>query len=830
MRFFLLLLGALPVLGSVPAPELYFGHSLGEDRKLVQWTDVVGYFHELEKNSDSIRIVELGSTTEGRPLILATIANPQTLEKIERYRQVLARLADPRTTSPEAASALILEGKPVVLITCSIHSTEVASTLTSMQFAYELLSGDLPSHQEILDNTIFLLVPSLNPDGVDKVYSWYHRWLGTPYEGARMIELYHKYLGHDNNRDWYIFSQQETRLMVEKVHNFWHPQIVYDVHQMGSYGARIFVPPWIDPVDPNIDPLIVQQANAFGTAMAVDLTAAGKKGVLVHGIYDYFSPARHYQSYHGGLRLLSESASARLASPLDVPYESLKQTGRNYSPRKRSWNYLEPWEGGVWRLQDIIDNQMITFGSVLRNAALRRHELLQNFYTIGLRVIERGRERFFVIPIKQHDPGAAIRLLQTLHFGAVEIAQALESTILNDHGISEGDYIVRLDQPFGSFAKTLMENQEYPALRMYQDGPPKSPYDVTAHSLPMLMGVETFEFEGKFEAQTRLLQEVKAAAGKVDNSPFLTFSPNDSASWVSVSRLLMANANVYRSRTDGSFLVESEESQQELLQEIAQELGLRFGSSEPPGPDHFSMKIPRVAIYAGHVPNIDEGWTRWLFDQYEIPYESVGNVAVKRGLSGEFDVLILPDSKPEVLDTGFEIDNESDDWIVPPQYRGGLGTSGANALREFVASGGIILAFNRAAVYVEDRFGLPVEDVVGNLNSSSFYGPGTLVNVDVDVTHPLCYGMRLRETVWFESGPAYRVLRRAGTGVKQLLRYPQSSILASGWLLGENYLANRAAVVDVPLGKGHVILFGIRPQYRGQSNATFKMVFNSLFL
>ena len=310
----LIALLAAPITGfaQLPSPASHFGHPMGEARTLIEWDDVVSYFKRLAVASDRVRVDELGRTTEGRPFILVTLAEPKALANLNRYKQIQEELADPRRTSTRAAEALIEQGKTVVLITCSIHSNEVASTHAAVEFVHKLLTEDTPRHRAIFRDTIFLLVPSLNPDGVDKVASWYKRYLGTPYEGGPMIELYQKYVGHDNNRDWYIFSQQETRLAIEKIHNVWRPQIVYDVHQMGSNGARMFVPPWRDPIDPNIDPLIVQQVNQIGTAMAADLTAAGKTGVVVNAIYDYFTPARHYQSYHGGLRLLRRGSERAL--------------------------------------------------------------------------------------------------------------------------------------------------------------------------------------------------------------------------------------------------------------------------------------------------------------------------------------------------------------------------------------------------------------------------------------------------------------------------------------------------------------------------------------
>jgi len=370
---------ACPFEAAVPTPQSHFGHSIGVDRELLDWDKVVSYFHALEAASPGIHVEELGKTAEGRPFFAATIAEPETLRKLDRYHEIQRRLADPRITSEAEAEGLIDEGKAVVMLTCSIHSTEVASTHTAVEFAYRLLTEGTPRFRAILHNTILLLVPSLNPDGVDLVTRWYRRTMGTAYEGTSPPELYHHYVGHDNNRDWYMFTQPETRLTVAKLHNVWHPQIVYDVHQQGAYESRIFVPPWLDPIEPNVDAILAQEMNMVGAAMAVDLTAAGKKGVAIHAAYDFWSPARHYQAFHGGLRILTESASARLATPVTIRRDQLDANALGYNARERSWNFLEPWEGGEWRLRDIIDYQLIAFESCLYQAAIHRPELLRNF-------------------------------------------------------------------------------------------------------------------------------------------------------------------------------------------------------------------------------------------------------------------------------------------------------------------------------------------------------------------------------------------------------------------------------------------------------------------
>jgi hypothetical protein len=827
-----LLFVAVAADAAVPAPEAYFGHRMGADRTLVEWPAAVSYFERLARGSDRIRVSELGKTTEGRPFVLVTIADPATLDNLDHYREIQNQLADPRRTTPEQAESLADGGKVVVLITCSIHSTEVASTHTAIEFAYKLITEDTPRHRAILANTIFLLIPSLNPDGVDKVASWYKRYLGTPYEGAPMIELYQKYTGHDNNRDWYMFTQAETRLAVEKVHNVWHPQIVYDVHQMGSSGARMFVPPWIDPIDPNIDALIMQQVNQIGSAMAVDLTAAGKKGIVLNGVYDHFTPGRHYQSYHGGMRLLSETASVRYATPVTTPFSSLETEGRGYNAQESSWNFLEPWPGGRWTLRDIVDYQLITFESCLYHAAIQRADLLRNFYRINERVTKRKSPWAYLIPKAQHDPNAMTRLLETLEFGLVEIQRVQENLETGGRKFEEGDYWIRLGQPFGSFAKTLLERQDYPDLRAYPGGPPKKPYDVTAHSLPLLLGVEALAV-GEPVPNLKLapVGKIAPAPGSVAESSVLALSPALSNSWKAVNRLLRARVPVFRDQRYGTFYVSNQEGARPVLGRLANQLGLSFTSSEAQLGAHRRLRAPRVGVYQGFVPIMDEGWTRWVLEQYEFRYRNVGNKRLRQGgLNSEFDVIILPDAEPRTLHAGYIPGALYQGAQAPLEYTGGLGPEGAEALRNFVESGGTVLTFNQASDYAIERMQPGgVRNVLENVSNDRFYGPGSLLNANVDMSHPLCFGMSPQEAVWFESGPAFEATRQGNTAARSVINYPSNGILASGWLLGEPFLAGRSAVMDVSIGRGHLVLFGIRPQYRGQANATFKLVFNGLF-
>src|SRR5215468_5500702 len=317
---------------AIPEPKDVLGFTPGDDRKLASWTKVVEYFQKLAAASDRVKFEEIGKSTMGAPFVYVTISAPENLAQLDDYKGIQDQLADPRKLHPSIsfakgaeidrkAEALISRGKTVVAITCGIHSTEVGSYLSSMLIAYRLASSNEPETQEILKNTIILLVPSTNPDGVDIVNNWYQKTLGTPYEGTDPPELYHKYTGHDDNRDWYAFTQVETQLVVDKILNVWHPQIVHDIHQQGAFGSRFFLPPYVDPWEPNVSPIIQAGVNFMGSTMAWELIAEGRAGVVTNGVYDAWTPGRSYQHYHGGIRILSETASARIASPTNIPFE-----------------------------------------------------------------------------------------------------------------------------------------------------------------------------------------------------------------------------------------------------------------------------------------------------------------------------------------------------------------------------------------------------------------------------------------------------------------------------------------------------------------------------
>ena len=744
----------------IPSPRSVLGFEPGDDRKLADWPVLTRYYQALAKGSDRVRYRELGHTTLGAPFVALVISSPQNLRRLDAYRLLNAKLADPRAVRSAAeATGAVRDGKAIVLVTSGVHSTEVGGSLTPVLLAHRLATDTSAATRAILDNVILLLVPSLNPDGVTIVTRWYNRTLGTPAEGSKPPELYHHYAGHDDNRDWYAFTQVETQLTVDSLYGVWHPQIVLDIHQQSSTASRIFVPPYLDPIEPNVDPLLVDGANALGSAIAWELAGLGRTGISINSTYDAWTPSRAYEHYHGAVRILVEAASANLASPVDIPFDELATRARGYNPRERSWNFTAPWPGGRWTLRDIVSYQTEAAYALLGNAARYRDRWLADFLAIGGRAVRgwKGWPYAYVIPRQRQDSVALATLLSILRRGQVEIRSALQPVTLGGQRFSAGSYVVVLRQPYGAFAKTLLEPQRYPDRRLYPGGPPQPPYDVTAHTLPLLLGVTAVVAP----------ESLKVPLSAPVDAPRAT----------------------------------------------------------PGYPGFGSGEAPRVGLYRSYAAPIDEGWTRWVFDTWRIPYSSLVDSTIRAGkLKEKFDAIVLPDESPAELLEGLPT------RVYPAPYGGGIGRDGVAELRKFVEDGGTLVALNDASRFAVEQLLLPVRNVLESVADDEFYAPGSIFRLDLDATHSIAKGMPEQSIAWFEDGPAFDVLD--SSVVRVIGRYPADpdKVLRSGWVLHPERVAGRAALLEVHLGQGRVILFGFRPQYRGQSLATYPLLFNSLQL
>ena len=744
----------------VPTPESHFGYEIGSEQSLANWTELTAYYEVLAQTSERVKVDTLGLTTMGQPFVMVTVTSEENQNRLSELHDIQMRLADPRRVSgDEELQDLIAAGRTVVLITHGIHSTEVGGAQTAARLLYRLASSNEERVREILDNVILLDIPSLNPDGTEWVADWYNEWLGTEYEASALPWLYHYYVGHDNNRDWYAFTQKETQHTVLGAHNAWHPQIVHDIHQMGGTGARIFFPPYIDPIEHNVDPALISAVNMLGTAMAAELGAQGKPGVVTHAIYDGFTPARAYQHYHGGARILSETASADIATSVNISASKIGG-GRGYDAGTSSVNYPNPWTGGAWGLPDIVDYMDAGAMALLSNAAKNRTYWLENFYRINERAVN-GWDAWpsaWVIPADQDNKTGLAYVLRILRMGDVEVYRAAEAFEADGESFPSGTYVVPMNQPYASFAQTLLEVQRYPDLREYPGGPPRRPYDVTAHTLPLLMNVAAVAVEDLDPG----------VASVIEPTPIET-------------------------------------------PEFAFQL-----------PESFRGEAaPRIALYKSWREPMEAGWTRWVFDQHELAYDTLKDARVRAGdLRRDYDVILFQGQAPTSITAGFR------SGAVPEAYVGGVGTEGERALDRFVREGGRIVAIEAATDYVADLFDLGVSSAVERLASSDFFVPGSILEVRPEPGHALNVGLPESVGAWFSG--ASRAFDVSDASVRVTARFSDGNPLLSGWLLGPEHVAGKPVVVEASVGQGSVVLFGFQPNYRAQTVATWPMLFNAL--
>src|SRR6202167_2250121 len=623
---------------AVTSPEQAFGFKPGTDRKLADWKQLTAYYQTLARQSPRVRYTELGKTTEGRPFVALTISSAENLAHLAEYQEINRRLADPRITTPEQARALIAQDKTILLITFNIHSTEIASSQTAAQFAWELATEHTPEVQSILKNVILLLIPSLNPDGQQLVVDWYRKFLGTPYEGCNPPVLWAHYTGHDDNRDWAGITQLETQHAVKLI-NEWHPQILYDLHQMGADGPKIYLPPWVDPIDPNVDPLLVSSMNALGTRTAGDIALAGQTGVLIHGVYDFWSPLRDYISYHNGLRILTESASANIATPINVSFDQLGH-GIGYDAKVATWNFPNPWKGGSWTLGDIVHDQLLALFSIARSASVDRERFLTDFYAVASHAVHPSSGPFaYVIPPDQRDPVVATRLVNLLRTAAVEVEQAQSSFVADDTTWPAGSYIVRLDQPNRGFAKTVLEIQHYPDLREYPGGPPQRPYDVTAQTLPLLFGVQAAAIDHPFTTSTKPVVRAAAPAGDLDsgagtNGYFIDDSTNSSlyALFALLQDGLHTDRLVEGAQPAGTIYIPEQAGVEAKLSIEPKRLSWTVqAASSPVTGRALAVTRPRIGLYQSWVPSITVGWTQRISDQNGEKHRRLVDEYIRKG-------------------------------------------------------------------------------------------------------------------------------------------------------------------------------------------------------
>lgn len=837
------ILHAGTAVAQVPSPADVFGFRPGTDYRLADYEMVVDYFETLARRSDRVVLEHIGESSLGKPLLLAVISSADNITQRERYRDISRRLATVSGVTEAEARRLAAEGRAIVWVDGGLHATEVAHGQFTPEFAYWLATSEDEEARRVRDQTIVLVMPNMNPDGLDIVVNWYRRNVGTPFETAPVPELYHHYIGHDNNRDWYMFTQSETKAVADQLYHVWYPQIVYNHHQSGPFPARIWVPPFENPVNPNLDPLVVTSINEIGETMKKRFALEGKAGVISGVLYDMWwnGSMRGAPDFHNMLGFLTETALYRYATPHcyaeeDIP-ESFNERAGSLPARRPTTNYVDPWRGGCWHLRDPIEYMMTGTRAVVDLAARHRDEYLYNIYVAGRRQIERGRRSeggpfaYVVPPSRSWDPGAAVELLRVFRQGGVEIRRADRPFQAGGEEFAAGAYVIP-PQAFRPFVVDLMEPKMYPDRRQYPGGPPEPPYDMTGYELRLQMGVAAWPIREPFPLPEQVVTDISVAEGGVEGTGRwgVVVGRERNAAARLINRVVAAGGDVQVvegspvGRADvpvGAWVVRGIDLGR--LDRWGRKLGVPLTAlgGAPPVPLR-PAGAPRIGLYESYVANMPGGWTRWLLEQYEFAFETLRDEDIRTGDLSTHDVIVLPSQTARSIVAGHEPGS------MPEQYVGGIGREGVRRLQAFVRDGGWLVTVDRSVDFAIDQFNLPIRNVTTGLSSSDFFIPGSLINIRLE-PDPLTRGLAPDGVAFFVRSQA---LETVGTDSRLtvLARYADEDYLASGWAHGaDQYLAGKVAAVRVAVGDGTVVLFAFDPNFRGQPHGTFKLLFNTLF-
>ena len=869
-RYFLALLFSVVAASLVHAqttPEAFLGFKVGADKKLADYNQIKAYFEKLAQESPKLKLFTIGTSTLKKPMIMAVITSEENMAKLDRYREIVKKLRDPRSLPLEEARKLSKEGKVIVLITGSLHATEIAASQASMELAYNLVTGKtLFDAKKVLNDVIVLLCPTHNPDGNQMVIDWYKKYLGTRYETGSMPWLYHYYAGHDDNRDWFMLNLSETRAITKVQYQDWLPQIHLDQHQMGSTGARLFIPPYMDPPLPNIQPLVWRTTNLLGTAMAYDLQQNGKSGVVNGRSYTgwYIGACDDTPWLHNVIGLLSEAASVRMATPIYIEPNEIPK-----SYYEKMMDFVDPWRGGWWRLRDIVEYELIFCQSLIKTAALHKEDFLFNFYQMcknSIENVDKDQPFAFVISAKQHDYPTMLKMLDVLQMGGVEIHQAKADFVADGKFFPAGSFVVKTAQPYKAYAWALLEKQKYPDMRQYPGGPPQPPYDNAGWTLPLQMGVACEEIKEPFDVKLEKLAQVPypPVPANQGGADYVLLGSHINSSYSVIFALLKeAKAEVWRTKAKinkkgidipaGSFIVKNSPDIKKALPALLLKYHLAvIDLNDVADIAKSPLKFHRVGLYQSWRGNMDEGWTRYMFDDLGVPYKTLHNEDIKGSkekkvdLRADYEVIVFSDENGTTIKSGQRggfpggptatpgggagaAQARRPASTTPPEYEGGIGQEGVDAIKAFVEKGGIVVLLNQACTLAFNEFDVPARNALQNVERTRFFCPTSILKITIDNETPIGYGMPKEAGAMFVNSLA---LDTSAPGFewdrKVVASYPEDGILMSGWLLGEEVIARKAAVVDTKYKDGRIILIGVRCQNRAESHGTYKFLLNGL--
>ena len=831
----------------VPTPEEAFGFKMGADYKMADYGQMLDYYGKLVDASDRIQMVDIGESVMGRPIKLLMISSEENMKQLDKWKEISAKLARAKI-SDEEAQQLAQEGKAIIWFDAGMHATERAPAQMINEFIYNIVTEETMEMQKIRDEVVTIIVPVMNPDGLEIVTNWYRQNLGTPYETSSPPILYQKYVGHDNNRDWFMNNMQETRAITNVLYNEWYPQIVHNHHQTSPAWARIFLPPFRSPVNSRIHPGVTTGVNLVGTAMANRFAMKKMPGVISNVGYSMYwnGGMRTAPYYHNMIGILTETAHA---TPTPRYYDPKKKpaTIRGLKSDGSEIFYPYPWEGGESHFRDAVDYMLTSSMAILDLAADRKDHFLYNIYAMGRSAIEDKEGPFaYIIPQEQWDRYETNNLVEILLYGGLEGHIAEEDFRAGSTQFKAGDVIFYGAQAFKPFLVDLLEEQDYPDQFQYPGGPPVPPYDLAGWTLPYQMGVNVVRLDTSFEVTTQPIKgKVKLFGGaiKEEGKWGYSLSNQSNAAYKAVNLAHKAGLKVEiamestSSITAGNFIF-SGENVHNILKEMADTPGLSFeGLKEKPALKTKEIAPIKLGIYKSWVANMDEGWSRWVFEQHGFDLDTLHDADIQSQNLAQYHAIVIPDQSSSRILHGHRKGS------MPDMFCGGMGLEGTKVLAEYTRNGGTLITFDRASDFAIDHFGLPIRNTTKGLSDKTFFIPGSLIRARVDTQQPLAFGMQEEIAVSFSRSRAFEIIKQSKRGeggeediedapkpkVDVIVEYANQDLLMSGWANGENrYLRNKAAMLDVAYEKGNIVLFGFRPQFRGQPRGTYKLIFNAI--
>jgi zinc carboxypeptidase len=846
----------------IQKPADFFGFEPGSDRNLFVYEKLIEYLKKLDAVSPRLTMQEIGKSPMGKPMYIAFFSTEENLNNLENYKEINRKLAiDPDIPEAERET-MIKNGKVFVTMTLSMHSGEVAPSQSAPLIAYEYVTTQDSQMLEIFQNVVYMMVPCHNPDGMDMIVNHYNKYKGTKYEGSSMPGIYHKYVGHDNNRDFVTLTQSDTRAIANIFNKDWFPQVMVEKHQMGSRGPRYFVPPMHDPITENIAAELWNWTWVFGSNMIKDMTAAGLSGISQHYLFDdYWPGSTETCIWKNVIGMLTEAASVRYAKPIYVEPTELSVYGKGLSEYKKSINMPDPWPGGWWRLSDIIQYEIESTKSVLKTASLQREEILRYRNDLCKDEVNRGKTEapyYYILPIKQHDQSELVNLVNLLNEHGVNVYQLNSLVVIDNRNYLSGDIVVTLAQAFRPFIKEVMEKQNFPLRHYTPGGKIIKPYDIASWSLPLHKGVKSYEIEIRSEELEKKIEKINFPFNLKDpiteDIKTIVFSANNNESYKAAFSAIKKSLKVYRLDntltidetvlSKGSFVLDN--PTESKFKSLFADLNVSpIFTSNKISYNSSQIKLPRIALVESYFHDMDAGWTRYIFDTYNIPYKVIrpGDIS-KTNLSGKFDVVIFPNENKDILMKGKW--KSDDDYMVtsyPPEYTKGIEKKGMEKITQFIEDGGLIISwgestglFDGTLEIVRDKdnkeeFQLPFDDISKKLSKEGLYCPGSLVKIKLLKDHPITVGLPDEIGVFFRGKPVFKTSSPIFDMDRRVIAtFPEKDILMSGYAEKIEKVGNKNAIVWLKKGKGQLVLMGFNPQFRASTEVSYKLLFNSILM